>query len=252
MNGKFYKNIRKYIILAKGYILININTTSINFKKEIRTLFIPPKIWPLRLSLSIIGMITINSQEIRYFYRNIVKSGNVYRIKYNNKDYGEFKKLSDALYERDALFYCNFDYDLLVESDLENKYENMKLPPFPEKRPKGRIKGSKINKEEREGKIHFDHKKREFFVQKGETIFGYYKSMTEAYYYKKKLMDNNWDMNALKTMISLRIDINKKLDLNKEYSVKLNYCPKCRHKLKNKEKECPYCGIDIKDYLYNK
>ena len=22
-------------------------------------------------------------------------------------------------------------------------------------------------------------------------------------------------------------------------------------KLKNKEKECPYCGIDIKDYLYN-
>lgn len=162
MNGKFYKNIRKYIILVKGYILININTTSINFKKEIRTLFIPPKIWPLRLSLSIIGMITINSQEIRYFYRNIVKSGNVYRIKYNNKDYGEFKKLSDALYERDALFYCNFDYDLLVESDLENKYENMKLPPFPEKRPKGRIKGSKINKEEREGKIHFDHKKREF------------------------------------------------------------------------------------------
>ena len=103
------KNIRKYIILAKGYILININTTSINFKKEIRTLFIPPKIWPLRLSLSIIGMITINSQEIRYFYRKIVKSGNVYRIKYNNKDYGEFKKLSDALYERDALFYCNFE-----------------------------------------------------------------------------------------------------------------------------------------------
>ena len=23
------------------------------------------------------------------------------------------------------------------------------------------------------------------------------------------------------------------------------------HYLKNKEKECPYCGIDIKDYLYN-
>ena len=39
----------------------------------------------------------INSQEIRYFYRNIVKTGNVYRVKHNNKDYGEFKKLSDAL-----------------------------------------------------------------------------------------------------------------------------------------------------------
>ena len=93
-------------------------------------------------------MIEINSQEIRYFYRNIVKSGNVYRIKYNNKDYGEFKKLSDALYERDALFYCNFDYDLLVECDLENKYENTVLPPFPEKRSKGRIKGIKVNKKD--------------------------------------------------------------------------------------------------------
>ena len=72
MNGNFYKNTIRYITLAKGYILININTTSINFKKEIRTLFIPPKIWPLCLSLSIIGMITINSQEIRYFYRNII------------------------------------------------------------------------------------------------------------------------------------------------------------------------------------
>ena len=30
-------------------------------------------------------MIEINSQEIRYFYRNIVKSGEVFRIKYNNK-----------------------------------------------------------------------------------------------------------------------------------------------------------------------
>ena len=79
----------------------------------------------------------------------------------------------------------------------------------------------------------------------------YINNTNEDYYYKKKLMDNNWDMNALKTMISLRIDINKKLDLNKEYPVKLNYCPKCRRKLKNKEKECPYCGIDIKDYLYN-
>lgn len=147
-------------------------------------------------------MNNINSQEIRYFYRNIVKSKNSYRIKYNNKDYGEFKKLSDALYERDALFYCNFDYDLLVESDLENKYENMKLPPFPEKRPKGRIKGSKINKEELEGRILFNHEKQQFYVQKGETIFGYYQSMTEAYYYKKKLTNNNWDINTLKTKIT--------------------------------------------------
>ena len=47
-----------------------------------------------------------------------MKTGDVYRVKHNNKDYGEFRKLSDALYERDALFFCNFDYDLLVECDL--------------------------------------------------------------------------------------------------------------------------------------
>lgn len=130
-------------------------------------------------------MIIINKEEIRYFYRNIIKSGDIYRIKHGNEDYGEFKKLSDALYERDCLFYCNFDYDLLVNSDLENKYEKMDLPPFPSKRPSGRIKGMKINKKEREGKIEFDHSKKKFFIQKEGKIIGYYNTMTEAYYVKK-------------------------------------------------------------------
>jgi hypothetical protein len=195
-------------------------------------------------------VIAINSQEIRYFYRNIVKTGNVYRVKYNNKDYGEFSKLSDALYERDALFFCNFDYDLLVECDLENKYENMELPPFPEKRPKGRIKGSKINKSEREGEILFNHKMRKFYIQKGDDIIGYYDSMTEAFYYKKILMDNNWDMSALSTNITERLEVNIVIDQTKEYKVQLNFCPKCKSRLKIGEEDCPSCGINIKEYLY--
>lgn len=199
----------------------------------------------------IAGLIFINSQEIRYFYRNIVKSGKVYRVKYNNKDYGEFKKLSDALYERDALFFCNFDYDLLVECDLENKYENMKLPPFPEKRPKGRIKGIKINKTEREGEILFNHKLKKFYIQKGDEIIDYYDTMTEAYYYKKLLIDNDWDKSVLIKTNTIKIEINIKIDLYKEYPVKLNYCPNCRSKLKINEKECPTCGINIKKYLYS-
>lgn len=80
-----------------------------------------------------------------------------------------------------------------MECDLENKYENMELPPFPEKRSKGRIKGIKVNKEKREGKILFDHKKRQFYIEKEKKIFGYYDTMTEAYYMKKKLMENNWN-----------------------------------------------------------
>ena len=196
-------------------------------------------------------MIKINSQEIRYFYRNIVKSGDVYRIKYNNKDYGEFKKLSDALYERDALFFCNFDYDLLVECDLENKYENMELPPFPEKRPKGRIKGSKINKSEREGEILFNHKIRKFYIKKGSKSIGSYNTMTEAFYYKKLLMNNNWDLSVLKTNITEKINLNIVIDPNIEYEVQLKYCPKCKNKLKINDEECPSCGINIKEYLYN-
>ena len=196
-------------------------------------------------------MVHINSQEIRYFYRNIIKTGNVYRVKYNNKDYGEFSKLSDALYERDALFFCNFDYDLLVECDLENKYENMELPPFPKKRPKGRIKGTRVNKEEREGEILFNHKIRKFYIKRGNEIIGNYDTMTEAFYYKKLLMDNNWDKTILKTKFTEKIEINYKIDPKKEYEVKLNYCPKCKNKLKIDDEECPSCGINIKDYLYN-
>lgn len=191
----------------------------------------------------------MNSQEIRYFYRNIVKTGNVYRVKHNNKDYGEFKKLSDALYERDALFFCNFDYDLLVECDLENKYENMDLPPFPEKRPKGRIKGTKINKKEREGEILFDHKVRGFYIKRMDEIIGYYDTMTEAFYYKKLLMDNDWDKSILNNNVSERIDVNIIIDQTKEYKVKLNFCPKCKNRLKIGEEECPSCGINIKEYL---
>ena len=194
-------------------------------------------------------MISINSQEIRYFYRNIVKTGDVYRVKHNNKDYGEFKKLSDALYERDALFFCNFDYDLLVECDLENKYENMELPPFPEKRPKGRIKGTKVNKKEREGEILFDHKIKGFYIKRMDDIIGYYDTMTEAFYYKKLLMDNDWDKSVLKSNITEKIEINKIIDQNKEYKVQLNFCPKCKNRLKINEEECHSCGINIKEYL---
>ena len=196
-------------------------------------------------------MISINSQEIRYFYRNIVKTGDVYRVKHNNKDYGEFRKLSDALYERDALFFCNFDYDLLVECDLENKYENMVLPPFPEKRPRGPIKGTKFNKKERGGEILFNHKIKAFYIKRMGEIIGYYETMTEAFYYKKLLMDNDWDKSVLNSNITERIETNIVIDQTKEYKVKLNFCPKCKSRLKIGEEECPSCGINIEEYLSN-
>lgn len=127
----------------------------------------------------------------------------------------------------------------------------MELPPFPERRPKGRIKGTKVNKKEREGEILFDHKIRKFFIKKGDEIIGNYDTMTEAFYYKKLLMDNHWDMSVLKTNITQRIEVNIVIDQAKEYKVQLNFCPKCKSRLKIGEIECPSCGINIKEYLSN-
>jgi rRNA maturation endonuclease Nob1 len=75
--------------------------------------------------------------------------------------------------------------------------------------------------------------------------------MTEAFYYKKLLMDNNWNKDVLKTNITERIEVNIIIDPTKEYKVQLNYCPRCKSKLKVGEKECPSCGINIEEYLFN-
>ena len=75
--------------------------------------------------------------------------------------------------------------------------------------------------------------------------------MTEAFYYKKLLMDNNWDMSVLKSNVTEKIEVNKIIDPTIEYKVKLNFCPKCKSRLKIDEEECPSCGINIKEYLYN-
>ncbi|MBR6927961.1 MAG: zinc ribbon domain-containing protein, partial [Methanobrevibacter sp.] len=110
--------------------------------------------------------------------------------------------------------------------------------------------GTKVNKKEREGEILFNHKIRKFYIKKGDDVLGYYDSMTEAFYYKKMLMDNNWDMNVLKSHITERIEVNIIIDQTKEYKVQLKFCPKCKSRLKIGEEECPSCGINIKDYLY--
>ena len=65
------------------------------------------------------------------FYKYIVKSGNGYSIKKGNERYGNYSRLSDALYERDRLIKANWDWDTLVEmEETENFYEKMNLPRF--------------------------------------------------------------------------------------------------------------------------
>ncbi len=154
--------------------------------------------------------------------------------------------MSDALYERDCLFYCKFDYDLLVECDLPNKYENMDLPPFPEKRSRGTIKGVKFNKKEREGEIVFNHKELKFCIIRGDKVFGKYKTLVEAYYYKKLLMENDWDPDCLlpSSTISQKILVNEKIKASPA-KIRFKYCPKCGNKVNEKETRCPICGIEL-------
>ncbi len=120
----------------------------------------------------------------------------------------------------------------------------MNLPPFPEKRSKGRIKGIKVNKEEREGQILFDHSKKQFYIEKNGKIYKYCDTMTEAYYIKKMLMKNDWK-EIKQATINVKLEMNKKISPDIKYEVKLTYCPNCRHKIKNGEEECPHCGFKI-------
>lgn len=87
-----------------------------------------------------------------------------------------------------------------------------------------------------------------FYVKKGDTIYDYYETIPEAYFYKKKLMDNQWDINCLIDKVIEVIEINKKLDVNTIYEVHIKYCPHCRHRIKKNIEECPHCGIKLKDY----
>ena len=82
-----------------------------------------------------------------------------------------------------------------------------------------------------------------------DDIIGYYDTMTEAFYYKKLLMDNDWDKSVLRTNVTERIEVDILIDQSKKYEVQLNFCPKCKSRLKIGEKECPSCGINIEEYL---
>lgn len=83
--------------------------------------------------------------ELLYFYQYISKhtnrDGYYITIPKNKTSTGQiehlpYTKLTDALHERDFLVEHDWDYELLIEciDDTKNKYDNMKLPPFPERK----------------------------------------------------------------------------------------------------------------------
>lgn len=65
------------------------------------------------------------------FYKYIVKSGNYYKIVKDNTYWGSYRRLTDALYERDRFIECDWIWDDVLQlAETENKYEHMDLPEF--------------------------------------------------------------------------------------------------------------------------
>ena len=65
------------------------------------------------------------------FYKYIVKNHNGFSIVKNNENHGTYRRLSDALYERDRLVKANWCWDDALQlEETENFYERMTLPKF--------------------------------------------------------------------------------------------------------------------------
>ena len=68
----------------------------------------------------------------KHLYRYIWKINGKYRVVKNNKSYGTFNTLENALLERDLLEDYNWNTEALIniETVTKNRYQEMNLPPF--------------------------------------------------------------------------------------------------------------------------
>ena len=65
-------------------------------------------------------------------YRYIYERKGKYYIRKNNKSYGSFNSLENAMLDRDLLEICNWDQDLMISLSTvqANMYKEFDLPPF--------------------------------------------------------------------------------------------------------------------------
>lgn len=151
------------------------------------------------------------------FYKYIVKNGNYYAIMKDNEKYGTYRRLEDALYERDRLIECDWDWeDSLELPEKDNPYLKMKLPRFVHEYSyiyhvaqtyrvfKGaEYKGTFNTKtdayayaEEIGGRVATTNKR--YRVAKrvnGKSVyFGQYATLEEAIKRRDELMENGWKL----------------------------------------------------------
>lgn len=152
------------------------------------------------------------------FYRYIYKKGKKFWVVKNNEWYVECETLAEALYERDRLISCDWDWDVYVQlPETNNNYIHISLPPF-EHKPKyiSHVKehwvvlsngrnpkyyGTYYSEEEAKevAKIYsgrIGHRRGKYRVQRrinGVTVhFGLYDTLEEAEERVFELIENGW------------------------------------------------------------
>ena len=152
------------------------------------------------------------------FYKYIYKSTQGYRVVKDNEDYGTFKDLATALFERDRFKSVDWDWDLYVQlPDLNNPYLHIELPPYKNEpkyishekehwivRDKGgnrTYRGRYMTLEEAKtvARIYdgnITHKNEGFCVRRHingkSTFFGRYRTWEDAEKRVEELKQNNW------------------------------------------------------------
>ena len=152
------------------------------------------------------------------FYRYIFKIDNLYYIIKDGENYGGYKRVEDALYERDRLMAVDWDWDLSLElCETNNNYIHITLPPFNHQpsyitidnecwvvRGKGREQRyyGRYPTEEEARKVamiynaNITHKNKAYRVQRrinGKTrYFGRYQTIEKAQERVKELEKNMW------------------------------------------------------------
>ena len=121
------------------------------------------------------------------FYRYIYPHNNGYQIKKNEVHYGWYDNIYDALFDRDRLEECNWDFEEFVWlPPKENYYKGVVLPPRGLRRPRQNIypygKRWRIAKRIN-GDLH---------------EFGVYDSLEEAISIRNKLMECDWNGKLIK------------------------------------------------------
>lgn len=155
------------------------------------------------------------------FYRYIYKNKDSFDIIKDNEKYGTYRRLEDALYERDRLIGAKWDWDdYMSMPETNNGYIHIDLPPFDHtpsyitrepsawivrsKGAKPKYYGTYRNEDEAKNvariynaNIYF--KEERFTVRKtfnGEKkFFGRYKTRKEAEEKVEELISNNWERN---------------------------------------------------------